>query len=62
MGEYLSIETVEKLAGRDKAIKYIKNILKRETSDQVKMYIKNILNLLEVKYENKPRNIFKTCK
>lgn len=48
-GEYLSIETAKKLADREKAIKYCQNILKREALSQVKMYIQNILSVLEGK-------------
>ena len=45
--EFLTLETTMKLANRDKAIKYCKNILKREVPTQVKMYVQNILNVLE---------------
>ena len=46
-GELLSLETIKKLSNREKAIKYCKNIIKREAPLQVKMYVKNILNVLE---------------
>lgn len=46
-GEFLSLNTIEKLTKREKAIKYCKNILKREAPTQVKMYVKNILKVLE---------------
>ena len=48
-GEILSIETAKKLIDREKAIKYCQNILKRETPSQVKIYIQNILRVLEGK-------------
>jgi len=47
--EILRLETSEKLAKREKAIKYCNNVLKREVPAQVKMYVQNILNILEVK-------------
>jgi hypothetical protein len=46
-GEILSIETSKKLADREKAIKYCQNILKREAPVQIKMYVQNILWVLE---------------
>lgn len=45
--EVISLDTVKKLADREKAIKYCQNILKREVPIQVKSYVRNILNLLE---------------
>lgn len=45
--EILSIETAQKLANREKAIKYCRNILKREAPIQIKMYVQNILEVLE---------------
>jgi len=49
--EVISIDTAKKLANREKAIKYCQNILNREAPLQVKIYVRNILNLLEGKYE-----------
>lgn len=48
-GEFLSLDTTKKLANREKAIKYCQNILKREKSVQVKMYVENIKRILEGK-------------
>ena len=45
--EVISLDTVQKLASREKAIKYCQNVLKREAPLQIKMYVRNILNLLE---------------
>ena len=47
--ECLSLETAQNLANREKAIKYCQNILKREAPPQVKMYVQNILRVLEGK-------------
>ena len=51
--ELISINTAQKLASREKAIKYCKNILNREAPIQIKIYVRNILNVLEVKNERK---------
>jgi len=45
--EIISLDTAQKLANREKTIKYCQNILKREAPLQVKMYVRNILNVLE---------------
>lgn len=45
--EIISLDTAQKLVGRKKAIKYCRNILKREAPLRVKKYVRNILNLLE---------------
>ena len=45
--EILSLETTQKLANREKAIKYIKNILDRKTAGLVEIYLENILRILE---------------
>lgn len=47
--EILSLETTQKLANREKAIKYIKSILDKRTSGLVEIYLENILKILEVK-------------
>ena len=49
--EVISLDTAKKLVNRDKAIKYCQNILNREAPIQIKMYVRNILNLLEGKNE-----------
>lgn len=47
--ELISLDTAQKLANRDKAIKYCKNILDRKTSGLTEIYIENILRILEGK-------------
>lgn len=49
IGEVLKVETLQQLANRKKAIKYCKNILKLGVPTLVKVYVSEILNVLEGK-------------
>lgn len=46
-GEFISMETIEQLVSRKKAMKYIKEILKRDISTETKIYLTNILRILK---------------
>jgi hypothetical protein len=48
-GEILKVETLQQLANRKKTIKYCKDILKLDTPTLVKVYVNEILNVLEGK-------------
>lgn len=46
-GEFLSMKTIDQLVSRQKAMKYIESILKRDISTETKIYLTNILRILK---------------
>ena len=61
MGEYLSIETAKKLAGIEKALEINKKIIElKPLNAQIIFLLDKQQKILEGRYENKSRSIWKT--